>query len=458
MTLNREEQTFYSKLVKVGVPVLIQQLIAMGLNLADTIMVGKVSATALAAVGAANQVYFIYHVILYGVLSGAAVHMVQYWGIRDLKSLRKILGIDYIICGTLTVLAVVLAYFAAPHLISLFSSESQVIELGTDYLRIVCYSYIFSGLSYIISYNSRAIMDLKVATIINGVAIGINIVLNYVLIYGKLGLPELGVEGAALATLIARILEFIAIYISIFVRKEYPLKANIKEMMSFSKGLFQSVMKTAIPVICTEGLWALSIAMVFAAYGKISASALAVAQIIMTVTNFVQTIYIGVGNASSVIIGEALGRGQRDLAFRCSKRIMKICWILNVVVTSATILSRGLIAGIYDFDPETTMLLMNGLLVYAIATTPKMLAYMIICGILRAGDDNIYCLLLDVPLNMLVQVPLAFFSVMVLGLPLYWAMLVVSIPDFIKVFFGYQRYLSKKWMKVITDSETETDN
>jgi len=453
--LNEENRIFNAKILKVGIPVLIQQIVSIGLNLADTIMVGKVSENALAAVGAANQVYFIYHVVLFGIFSGAAVHAVQYWGIRDLQSLRKILGIDYLMCMAVALPTMVLAYTCGPQLIRLFTDEAEVMVLGADYLKIACFSYIFAGITFAVSYNSRSIQDLKVPTIINACAIGMNIFLNYVLIYGKLGMPALGVEGAALATLISRILEAAAMVGSIYIRREHPLKARFCELRSFSLTLYRKVMVMAVPVIITEGLWALSTSMMFAAYGRISASALAVVQIAVTVTDFFQTVYFGVGNAASVIVGEALGQGRKGRAWRYSKKIMKITWALNIIMTLAIILMRQPIAMIYDFDPSTTDMLMKSLLVYAIAMTPRMLAYMTICGILRAGGDTLYCMFMDVGFNMGMQVPLAFFAVLVLHLPLHWALALVAAADFIKVFLCYQRYYSKKWMNVITDRKEE---
>ena len=453
--LNEERSIFYRKLFKVGIPVLIQQIVSIGLNLVDTIMVGKVSENALAAVGAANQIYFIYSVVIFGIFSGASVYAVQYWGLRDLESLRKILGIDYFMCILVTIPAVAGAFFAAPQLILLFSDEAEVIGLGTDYIRIACFSYIFSSMSFVISFNSRSIQDLKVPTAINAIAICINIFLNYCLIYGKLGMPELGVEGAAYATLIARIIECAAMYLTVYLRKSHPLKAKISELASFSGELFTNVMKTAVPVIILEGLWALSVSLTYMAFGKIGASALAVTQIAVTATDFAQTVYFAVGNAAAVIIGEVLGQGRRQTAWRYSKRIMNITWLLNLVMTAVIILMRAPVAAIYEFDAGTTDMLMKALLVYAIFMTPKMLEYMMICGILRAGGDTVFCLYLDSGLNILLQVPLAFISVLVLHLPLHWAMAAANISELIKAALCYRRYYSKKWMNVVTDAESD---
>lgn len=452
-TLQIKEENFYRKLTVIGIPMIIQQVIAVTLNLADTIMVGKVSENALAAVGAANQVYFIFSVVLFGIFSGAAVHAVQYWGIRDLVSLRKIVGIDYTMCLVLSVPTVAVVFAAAPFFIRLFSDEPEVIELGTQYMKIACFSYIFAALSFVISYNSRSIQDLKYPTIINACAIAMNIFLNYVFIYGNFGAPALGVRGAAIATTVSRILECVAMMLSVYLRKEHPLKAYPSQLFCYSRELLVNVMKTAVPVIITEGMWAFSVSAIFAAYGKISASALAISQIAVTVTDFFQTIYFGLGNASSVIIGEVLGQGRRSTAFEYSRKVLKVTWILNIIMTVVIILARTPIAAIYDFSPETTEMLMKALLVYAVALTPKMLAYMTICAILRAGGDTVFCMYMDVAFNVGLQIPLAYIGVLVLKWPLHWVMAFVAIADFIKVFFCYYRYYSKKWMNIFTGRE-----
>ncbi len=456
--LNTINKQFYKKLTIVGIPMVLQQVIAVTLNLADTIMVGKVGENALAAVGAANQVYFIFGVVLFGVFSGAAVHAVQYWGIRDVSSLRKIIGIDYTVCLVLAVPAIIFVYFSAPFLISLFSDEPEVMELGTKYLHIACFSYIFAGLTFVISYNSRAIQDVKVPTIINAGAILTNVIFNYLLIYGKFGFPELGVEGAAIATLIARIAECVAMHLSVYLRREYPLKATIRELTSYSRELFINVMKTAIPVIITEGLWAVSVSCIFAAYGKISAAAFAVSQVAMTVTDFFQTVYFGLGNASAVLLGEVLGQGKKKLTYQYSRNILKITWALNVVMTIVIIALRQPIADIYGFSAETTDMLMKALLVYALAMTPKMLAYMMICAIFRPGGDTMFCMYVDVAFNIGIQVPLAYISVLALDLPLHWAMAVVAVADVIKIIICYYRYFSKKWMNIFTGRNEEEED
>ena len=451
-TLDKQDNRFfYSQMLSITIPVMLQQLVSVGLNLIDTIMVGKLSENALAAVGAANQIYFIYGVAVFGIFSGAAVHSVQYWGIKDLVSFRKVMGIDYIMCFALTIPTILLAVFLGPQLISLFTNEPEVIALGVQYLNIACISYMFSGISFVITYNSRSVAILKVPTTISISAVFLNVILNYCLIYGKFGFPSLGVRGAAIATLIARVLECLAMLSYIYVfSKEHPLRAKISEMVHIEKELFLKVMKTAAPVIGNEGLWAISNAIVFAIYGQISAAALAIVQIANTVTEVFQTLYAGMSNASAVIIGKALGRGETDLSYKYALKMIKLTFVFNVFTMTLLAIAIWPIAKIYGFEPETTDMLIKSLLVFAAAQLPKMLVYVLVCGIIRAGGDTMWCLIMEFIFNFCLQIGLAFLAVNILDLPLYLAIAVVMLAETIKSVFCIFRVLSKKWMNVFT--------
>ena len=211
-----------------------------------------------------------------------------------------------------------------------------------------------------------------------------------------------------------------------------PLKAKISEMIHIEKEMFVKVMKTATPVICNEGLWAISNAIVFAIYGQISAAALAIVQIANTVTEVFQTLYAGMSNASSVIIGKTLGRGEKDLAYKYSIKMMKLTFVFNIFTMTLLIIAIWPIAGIYGFEPETTDMLIKSLLVFAAAQLPKMLVYVLVCGIIRAGGDTVWCLKMEFLFNFCCQIGLALIAVNILGLPLYLSIAVVMLAEVTK--------------------------
>lgn len=439
---------FYKRMIAIAIPIMISQLILVSLNLADTIMVGKLGEDALAAVGAANQVFFVFIDIMFGVYSGAAVFAVQFYGIRDLNSFHKIVGIDFFLCFLFCIPMMAIALTFPNQLIGLFIEDKSVIPLGVSYLRIVAWTYILQGLTFAITFNSRAIERLTVPTIINCIAIFINIFLNYCLIYGKCGFERYEVKGAAYATLIARCFEFIAVYTYILLDKENPIRCKIKEL-KFEFSLFKDVMKKATPVIFNEAFWVISMTVGFAIYGRLGTSALAVVQVASTITDIFIACYCGLANAGNVIIGQNLGQGNREEAYFIARKVMKISWILNIVSTLIAILSREFICNVYGFSAETSELLMKSLLVYAILLTPRMMAYVLICGILRAGGDTTFSMLCDAGFNWIIQVPLILLAVK-MGFPLPVCLAFAGVSEVCKTVASYIRIIKKKWMNVFT--------
>ena len=437
-------------MVIVGIPVVLQNLISLGLNLLDTLMIGMLGEKEIAAVGAANQVYFIFSVSLFGLFSGAAVYTAQYWGAQNLHGVRKVLGIDFMVGGIFSLLVAFIAFFFGENIIGLFSADSEVIELGGRYIRIACMSYFFTAISTSISYNSRAIQNLAIPTAINALALCVNAVLNYILIFGKAGAPALGVEGAAIATLIARIFEFIALILFINLSKNHPFRSSPKELFGFGLDLFKKVMKTAVPVIFTEGGWALSVAVIFAIYGRLGTSALAVIQVTNVATDLLQSIYFGVGNATAMLIGEKLGQRKVEDAYHSGKLAVRTVWVLNVVMTLAMLALAKPIAGIYDFAPDTESLLVSSLMAMGLMITPKMLGYIYIVGILRAGGDTVFSMIIDLACNILVMIPAAALAVMVLGVDLPFAIIMVELSgNLVRYFICMPRYKSRKWINIV---------
>lgn len=450
MTLNENMKNFYIKMLRVGIPIVFQNLISLGLNLVDTLMIGMLGENELAAVGAANQVYFIFTVSLFGLYSGAAVFTAQFWGARDIKGVQKMLGFDYAVGFVFSIAVSALAFIFAPNIIDIFTDDSAVVDLGVSYIRIVSISYTFSAMTFAVAYNSRAIQNLVVPTTINACALGVNAILNYIFIFGKLGFPAMGVKGAAVATLTARILEFSAMMIFIYTRKEHPFKTNLRNLFGLNRAMFEKVMKTAMPVVMTECCWAVSVALIFAAYGMLGTSALAVAQVSNVISELTQSIYFGVGNATAMIIGEVLGQGNKDLAYRYGKSSIRIVMFLNVIMTIFMIAIASPVAGIYNFNASTTELLIKAIMVMGIMLTPRMLGYIYLVGILRAGGDTVFSMIVELVCNVLVNLPLAYFSVLVLRVDLPVAIMIVECGNIVRIIASHYRYKSKKWINIVT--------
>lgn len=449
--LQHHDKSFYKSMLVIAIPIIIQNLISIGLNMADTIMIGKLGVSELAAVGTANRLYFVFSTLCFGIYSGAAVYVSQYWGVKDIPNIRKTFGIDILLGGGLSLIFTVIALFFAPQILFLFTREQAVIDLGSQYLRIVALSYFFTSMSFAVNFNSRAIHNLNVPTIINSLALFINLGLNFCLIYGKFGFPKMGVQGAAIATVIARVVEFILMVLFVYGSPEHPLAGKPKELASFDKEMFKKVLNTSFPVILSEGGWSIGNTVYYIAYGLLGASAIAVVQVASTINDLFQCLFFGIGNASAVMIGNELGRKNSDSAYDYAGMFLKMTLIINIFVSLALYFSRGFIISIYGFDAVTNLMLDKTLVVYAIYMAPKMFTYVLFCGILRAGGDTKFCAILDITGVWIIGVPLAFLGVLVFNLPLHVVVGLVFFEEWIKLIFSFKRYRSKKWVKTLID-------
>lgn len=440
------DKTFYKSMLVIAIPVVLQNLMGIALNMLDSIMVGQLGENPLAGVAIANRVFFIFSMVCFGIYSGSSIFIAQYWGVKDSKNIKKIFGINLFLGLVLSLVTTVIAFVFARPIISLFAKDAEVIRDGVTYLKIITASYVVTALSFAASFSSRPVHKNNAPTIVSLIAILTNAVLNYLLIFGKAGFPNLGVAGAAIATVIARFLEFIILFVYIFKSKDHPLAGSIKEYMSWDFEMLKNTLKTSFPVIVSESTWALGNTVYYIAYGMIGPSAIAVVQVAYIINDLFQAMFFGLGNAAAVMLGNEIGQNNIKKVTDYSKIFLRICLALNIIMAFALFFTRHAIVGMYKFDAQTNILLERVLVVFALYMTPKMFTYMFICGILRAGGDTKFCMYLDMVAIWLVGIPLAFFSVMILKLPLEYVLAIVFSEEIFKLFIVLRRYKSGKWI------------
>jgi putative MATE family efflux protein len=441
-----KDEYFYKTMFLIALPVVIQHIISIGLNLVDTVMIGRLGEDFLAAVGIANRIYFLFTIFCFGLYSGAAVFVSQYWGVKDIKSIRKVFGIEITFGILIALTTSLLVQFFPYQIMRIFIDEEYVISLGIKYLRIISFSYIVTAISFAISYNSRSVHLLKKPTIINAAAISLNTFLNYILIYGKFGFPALGVEGAAYATLIARTVEFILMVSVVYLDKNHPFSASFKELTNWGMPMVKRVFRTSLPVVGNEAAWGIGTTVYYIAYGMIGPEAIAVVQVTYVISDFFQSVFFGIGNASSVMVGNEIGRGKLDKAYDYSRRFIIITFTVALIMSTLYFLSRNLIVAFYDFNPETSAVLVKTIIVSAVFLTPKMLTYLIIVGVLRSGGDTKFCLILEFICVWAIGVPLSFFAVLVLDLPIHLVLALVFSEELVRLVIVLKRFKSKKWI------------
>jgi putative MATE family efflux protein len=331
-------------------------------------------------------------------------------------------------------------------IMGIFIDDPEVVALGVSYLRIAAYSYPLTALTFAYSYASRSVHRTKLPMTASMVALSANTLLNYTLIYGNFGFSAMGVQGAATATVVSRCLEMVILLGVIYFRKGHPLAASRREMRDYDLAMVKRVMKTSAPVFVNEATWALGVTVYYIAYGFLGTEAVAVVQICYVVSDFFQSLFMGIGNAAAVMIGNEIGAGKETRAYQYGKKYLRMAFVLAIIIGTALYGSRAGIVGFYSLDAATKASLMKALAVVAVFQLPKMFTYVMIVGVLRSGGDTRYCMILDIIGVWVIGVPLAFISTLVWHLPVHWVLACVFFEEILKSFITIPRFKSKRWV------------
>lgn len=447
--LTKSRQFYYKRMVTVTIPIVIQGLFMIGLNLCDTVMIGRLGEVELAATGSANQFFGVFHSFLFGFYSGAGVYAAQYFGAKNLVKIRRILGFDWMLGCGMSLAFFLLIQIMPEKLMGLFAAEGEVIRQGALYLRIVSFSYAATALSFALSYNSRAVQKLTWPTLINISALLVNVLFNFLLIYGPGPFPRLEVAGAAIATVIARLYELAAMTIYIIHDKNHPLNGRLRDLLTPDAPLYQAVLRKALPVLISEVGWSIGSMLVFAVYGRLGYSALAVIQVAAATCLIFQSVIFSFGNGASVVIGETLGMGQVAEAKVHAGRTIRIALAFVALMVAGSLAIMKPVALLYNFSTSTKSLLYTSLTVYAFAMVPRMMAYVLQCGILRAGGDTLFCMITELTSNLGIELSMAYIGVALLQWPLPACIALASLGNLFKMTANYIRYRTGKWAGVI---------
>ena len=264
------DRGFWHMILPLALPITLQNLLTSSFQIVDTLMVGQLGDTVIASVGVAGQIAFFINILFYGITAGGSVFIAQFWGARDRRSIRQIYGLMLALTLPVAGIFILGCSFAAPRLISLFTDEAELIETGARYLRIACWSYLGVGLNQVFAVLLRSTEEVRLPMLTGIVSVQLNAAANYVLIFGKLGLPAMCVEGAAWATVVSAVVGPVLLFGFSMIRRNM-LRASIREMYSFNAAFAGRYFRRALPVLCNEGLWSLGILSYNAVYGRMGA-------------------------------------------------------------------------------------------------------------------------------------------------------------------------------------------
>ena len=439
------DKEFFRVMLALAVPVAFQQLITAGLNMIDVLMVGQLGETSVAALGLANQIFFLLILFLFGVTSGMSIFTAQFWGKGDTEHIHHVLGICLIVSVSVSILFSLAATLMPETLMKFYTEDPEVIKLGSDYLRIVGFSYVFTAIS--ISYISilRSITMVKLTVVVSVLALIIKTTSAYLLIFGIGGFPALGVRGAAVGTTIAWIFECVLLLILVYAFKT-PLAASPFSFLQFSREFLFKVLHTSLPAAANEVLWSFGITTYNAVYARIGTDAIAAVNINATIEELMFVLFIGLGNACSVMVGNKIGAGEKDTAFEYGRRFT-ILGVMAAISAGIFVFSiRYLVAGLYQLSPSALQNLHGLMLVYSLSIWLRVFNFMLFIGALRAGGDTRYAMFLELFSIWLIGVPSALIGGFVLHLPVYGVYAMVLFEEFVKAIIILRRFLSLKWI------------
>lgn len=444
-----KDKEFFKMLFMIALPVTLQNLVVFVTQMMDTVMLGEIGDVAMSASALANQPFFVFNMLVFGLAGGASVLTAQYWGKKEINPIKLVTTMSIRVAVIVGLVLGIIVFIFPDKFMWLFSNDAAVISEGVGYLRIICISYIFFGFTCSFFSIIRSVETVKVAVISNIIALVVNVSLNYIFIFGNFGFPRMEVRGAALATLIARLVEFsIAFTYMFFVDKKLQLK--IKDFFKIDIRLLKDMIVISSPVVVNEVMWALGMSMQASLLGKMGTVAVAANSIISVVQQLSTVAVFGVASAAAVMIGKVIGQGDMIKARNYGHTFKIISFIFGVAVTGVILLAKNVAIDFYNVTPEAKALAHQMIYIAAAIGFFVSIAGISIVGILRGGGDTKFSLWIEIFALWCVAVPAAYFCAYVLKLPVVAVYAVMKLDEPVKDILCLIRMNGTRWLKNVT--------
>ena len=446
-----KDKSFYKTVAIVAVPIAAQSLITVGVNMMDTIMVGRVGETALSAVSLANTFINIYHILCMGLSMGASVLVARYFGMKNQLDMKKSVAIMLRLTIAIAALFALFTLIAPETVMRIYTSEEPIIEKGVEYLKWSVVTYFLLGLSLTTTIVLRAVGKAKIPLITSIAAFFINIGANYAFIFGKLGMPEMGVAGAAVGTLIARLFEF-AVICGYLFSKDEVIGFRIKDLFIRTRDLLKEYIRISIPVLISDGILALgnnSVAMVIGRIGGEFVAANAVTAVVQQLSSVLTQ---GFSQAGAIIIGKTLGESTREKAQEQGYAFLGVGFLLGLFSAAVIMGISGPIIRSYHLSENTAAIAAQLMEAISIIMLFQATNSIMTKGVLRGGGDTKVLMIADNLFLWVASLPLGILAGLVLHLPAFWIYFFLKIDQVLKAVWCVIRLRSGKWIKKIRTS------
>lgn len=442
--------TYLSAMLAIAIPVSIQSLFQASLSIIDQIMVGQLGENAIAAVGLGSRFPNIFIITLNAIGGATSIMVSQFWGKKDKENIARSFGGNLFIGLAITLIFSIFSIFFSHQVLACYTKDIEIIELGSEYLRITAVGYIPILLITMYSSVLRSTEHVKLPMFAGIFGIVMNTFLNYIFIFGKLGFDKMGVQGTAYATTITRIIEILIIIIYVYAKK-YPGAFKLKQISDLSVEFIKKIMVISTPILINEFLWAVGETMYSIVYGRMGTAEVAAMTLTYPIQNLSIGFFSGVSVAAGIMVGNKLGKNENEQALKYSKKFVKLGLVGSMIFGALLVISSKLYVVIFNISDDLKDYTIKLLIMFAIVLWVKVSNMIIGGGILRSGGQTKYTLYLDMFGTWGIGVPMGFIAAFVFKLPIQWVYLLLSSEELARLIIGLKLMYSKKWMVNITE-------
>ena len=443
------EKQFYKTFFTLTLTIALQNLVVYSVNLADNIMLGAYSETALSGVALVNQIQFFLQMVVGGCTEGITILASRSWGRREIEPIHRISKAGMYLALLITAVIWAGSLLFPTQLLSMFTNEAAVIAEGAEYLRIVCFSYLFFAVSTVLISTLRSVETVRIGFTVSLFSLVVNVTFNYLLIFGKLGLPALGVAGAAIATVISRAVEVLVCIIYI---KRYDKKLSLRlrhYLGGLDKNLLRSFWKVSWPVMFSGGTWGLAMGIQSAILGHMGQQSIAANSVASTVFSIITVVAYGSANSTSVLIGKTIGEGRIDAVRQYAKTIQLLFLGIGICTGAVMFLSKDLILSLYQLTPDTMALSNTFLIVLSITSIGTAYQMPSLCGIVRGGGQTDFVLYNDLIFQWIIVLPTAALAAFVLDLSPLIVFICLKSDQVLKCLVAVVKVNRFKWIRML---------
>lgn len=455
VTIVRDTE-FYKAVIRIMLPVALQQAINMGVNMMDTMMLGSFGEVQLSASSLANQYYNFFTILCMGIIGGCSVLAAQYWGAGEKEKVRETFNMAMRLTAFVSILFMILTWIFPTQIMSVYTTESDVICQGVRYLRITAFIFLIHGTGLVAAQLMRSVGQARLGLVVSVISFVVNIAANYIFIFGKLGMPRMEIAGAALGTLIARGAEFITTFVYI-LGMDKSLGLRIRHLKkSPSKTFYRSYFRLGAPVLVSDSLLGLGGNIVSVVLGHMGAAVVASNAICQVVDRLCTVVIQGVSNASGIITGQTLGTGDRKKAMEQGETFYFFSIVFGALSALAVFVFGPMTIAVYSLNQDTIALVHQMMNAYVVIVFFQAIQSVMTKGALRGGGDTKFLMKADILFMWLVSIPLGAAGGLLFGWPAWVVMLCLRADYVIKSVWCVSRLLSGKWIHIADGIENKS--